>query len=65
MKKPTAKAKPKPPTFSPAEIRKFRAIKTGAEILDMKPAEAKKYMKWHEQRSAAISNRASKKKYGW
>ena len=55
-------AKPIKPTFSPTEIRKFRAVKTGAEVLAMKPAEQKKFMKWQAQRSTATTKRAMKKK---
>lgn len=58
-------AKPIKPMFSPAEIKKFRGVKTGAEILAMKPSEQQKFMKWQAQRSTATTKRASKQKYGW
>jgi hypothetical protein len=50
------------PTFSNAEIKKFRAVKTGAEVLSMKPKEAEKFMKWQAQRSTAEAKRFMKKK---
>ena len=46
------------PMFSPAEIKKFRAVKSGAEIINMSSSEAKKYMQWHAQRSTATTKRA-------
>lgn len=74
MKKPTPKpkvmkngavsdaAKQIKPTFSPAEIKKFRAVKKGSEVLAMKPTESAKYMKWLAQRSTATTKRALQKK---
>ena len=66
MNKPKPKPTPKPASgFSAAEVKKFKAVKSGAEVANMKPAEGKRYMDWKAQRSTATTKRASKKKYGW
>lgn len=58
--KPTAK-----PKFSATEIKKFRTLKTGADILSLSASQQKKYMDWQSQKSTAATKRASQKKYGW
>lgn len=55
--------KPTPkPSFSVAEIKKFRTIKKGSELLALPPAQQKKFMDWQSQRSLATTKRAMQKK---
>lgn len=66
--KPTPKPTPKPtakPKFSDSEIKKFRTLKTGADVLSLSSAQQKKFMDWQAQRSTAATKRASQKKYGF
>lgn len=53
------------PTFSPAEIKRFRAVKSGSDILKMTTADQRKFEKWQGQRSTAIAKRAMRKNGMW